>query len=223
MMQITNSYGRQLTQAEINAKSHREYVRGMWDEIGILQFNFLKDHGLKPDHCLLDVGCGALRGGIHFARYLNNGHYYGIDINPSLIEAGKKELQDAGLLPKQSHLLVNDKFEARQFGMRFDFAIAQSVFTHLPINDIVRCLAEICGVMKPDGVFFATFFEAPSAVHLNQITHPTGGVVTNFDKDPFHYAFSDFQWMARLAGMNVNLIGDWKHPRDQKMLAFQVL
>jgi ubiquinone/menaquinone biosynthesis C-methylase UbiE len=217
-----NAYGRQLTQAEIAAKAHRDFVGGLWDEIGLLQINFMKEHGLAPRHDLLDIGCGALRGGIQFIHYLDRGHYYGIDINPSLIEAGKKEIQEAGLMDKQAHLLVNGKFEAGQFGKCFDYAIAQSVFTHLPINHIVRCLAEMRKVLKPGGVFFATFFEAPSAVHLDRITHPLGGIVTNYDIDPFHYSFEEIEWMARAADMRVNLLGDWKHPRNQKMLAFGV-
>lgn len=56
-------FRRQLTESEIAQKVHRELVGGMWDEIGTLQFVFLRDHGLEPSQRLLDVGCGALRGG----------------------------------------------------------------------------------------------------------------------------------------------------------------
>jgi len=217
-----NAYGRQLTQIEIDAKAHRDLVGGLWDEIGVLQINFMKEHGLAPGHDLLDVGCGALRGGIHFMRYLDSGRYYGMDINQSLIEAGKNEIHVAGLIDKQAHLLVNAKFEAHLFGKCFDYAIAQSVFTHLPINHIVRCLAEMRKVLKPTGIFFATFFEAPSAAYLDQITHTSGGIVTNYDADPFHYSFAEFEWMAKVTNMQVNLIGDWNHPRNQKMLAFRI-
>lgn len=216
-----NAYGRQLTQANIDAKAHRNFVGGLWDEIGLLQLNFMKEQGLAPCHDLLDMGCGALRGGIHFIRYLDSGHYYGMDINPSLIEAGKEEIREAGLADKQAHLLVNAKFEAGLFGKCFDYAIAQSVFTHLPINHIVRCLTEMRKVLKPGGTFFATFFEAPAAAHLERIVHPPIGVVTNYDSDPYHYAFEEMEWMARTADMRVNLIGDWNHPRNQTMLAFR--
>ncbi len=216
-----NSYGRQLTQEEIDAKAHRNFVGGMWDEIGTLQVTFLKEQGLKPSHYLLDIGCGALRGGIHFVRYLDDSHYCGIDINASLIYAGEKELQEAGLIDKQPHLLVNSMFEVSLFGKRFDYAIAVSVFTHLPMNHIIRCLIETHKVLNSNGIFYATFFEAPSPAYLGQIKH-AGGVVTNYDTDPYHYSFKEFQWMARVAGMNVRLIGNWKHPRDQKMLSFSI-
>ena len=55
-------------------------VGGMWDEIGRLQFEFLRARGLKADHWLLDIGCGCLRGGIHAIKYLKTGNYYGFCI-----------------------------------------------------------------------------------------------------------------------------------------------
>jgi len=217
-----NSYGRQLTEVEIASNVHRDFVGGMWEELGRLQLDFLKQRGLKPDHCLLDVGCGALRGGIHFVRYLEAGHYCGLDVNASLIAAGKKELEKENLLAKSPRLLVNDKFEFGLFERTFDYAIATSVFTHLPMNHIIRCLAEVRKVLTPNAEFFATFFEAPSAVHLEPISHSAGGITTNYDRDPFHYCFQEFQWMARMAGMRIELIGEWGHPRNQRMLSFHL-
>ena len=75
-----------------NPNWHRRAVGGMWEEIGKLQFNFLVEQGLKPGHFLLDVGCGRLRGGIHFIRYLEPEHYFGIDISKVLLAAGRFEL-----------------------------------------------------------------------------------------------------------------------------------
>lgn len=214
-----NPYGRQLTAADIRAQAHREMVGGLWDEMGLLQLEFLKNQGLQPGEALLDVGCGALRGGIHFIRFLETGRYYGLDINASLIKAGELELKQAGLADKEPHLLVTDKFEARRFGRRFKYALAQSVFTHLPMNHIIRCLVETGRVLETDGRFFATFFEAPVSAHLVEITRP-GNFITHYDKDAFHYSMDEFKWMARAASLNVALIGDWQHPRDQKMLSF---
>ena len=219
---VYNAYGLQLTDTEISLNVHREFVGGMWDEIGVLQLNFLQQHGLMPDHHLLDVGCGALRGGVHFIRYLEAGHYCGIDINASLIAAGEKELEPENLLVKHPNLLVNEQFEFGRFGRTFDYAMAVSVFTHLPMNHIVRCLAEIRKALGNGGLFFATFFESPAAAHLEPITHTPGSVKTNYDKDPFHYSFEEFQWMAQIADMRVELTGEWDHPRDQRMLSFRL-
>ena len=156
-----NPYDRSLTVEEIRLGLHRDFVGGLWDELGRLQLEFLKRQGLQPTHSLLDVGCGALRGGVQFIDYLNPGLYYGVDINPSLIEAGRYELERVGLMEKRPALLADDSFAVGRFGQRFDCAIAQSVFTHVPMNHIVQCLVKVRDVLRPGCEFFATFFEAP--------------------------------------------------------------
>ena len=215
-----NVYGRQLSPAEIEEKEHRNLVGGLWEELGILQFNFLRDHGLQPHHRLVDLGCGALRGGLHFIRYLDPGHYYGIDINASLIEAGRRELDQENLGCKSPHLLVNDRFELASFATTFDCAIAVSVFTHLPMNHIVRCLAEVRKALRAEAHFYASYFEAPARAWLEPLQHSPGGVVTNYDADPYHYSFAEFESLAAIAQMKVERIGAWGHPRDQRMLSF---
>lgn len=217
-----NIYGQQLSDEEISAGLHRDLVGGMWEELGALQLDFMKEEGLLPSDAFLDVGCGSLRGGLRFIEYLNDGNYCGIDINQSLISAGKLELERAGLSAKQPRLLVDDNFAFERFATKFDFAIAQSVFSHLPMNHIVKCLVGISRVLKPHGEFFATFFEAPASAYTEPLSHEPGGVTTYFDRDPFHYSLDEFGWMAHNAGLSVRYIGEWGHPRDQKMLGFKL-
>jgi SAM-dependent methyltransferase len=215
-----NDYWRQSTADEIAAGQHKDFVGGMWDEIGDLQIGFLKARGLSPGHRLVDIGCGSLRGGVRCVSYLDRGNYYGLDINASLIEAGREELVRSGLTGKQPNLLVNDKFEMSRFGVSFDYAIAVSVFTHLYMNHIARCLVEARKVLKPGGKLFATFFESPSSLHVEPIAHDPKGVVPNYDADPFHYSFAGIERLAETAGLSAEHVGDWGHPRDQRMLCF---
>jgi len=215
-----NDYGRQLLPEEIEADEHREFVGGLWDELGLLQFEFLRSQGLQPHHRLIDVGCGALRGGIHFIRYLEPGGYHGIDVNASLIAAGERELKRAQLDGKGARLLVTNRFELGSFGTSFDFALAVSLFTHLPMNHIVRALCNVRGVLRPGAPFYASYFEAPGKACLQPLDHSRGGVVTHYDDDPYHYAFEEIQYLASIADMQVERIGEWGHPRDQMMLSF---
>ncbi|MFP7736361.1 class I SAM-dependent methyltransferase [Priestia aryabhattai] len=208
-----------LTKSEIEDNKHREVVGGLWEEIGKLQFDFLVSKGLKPEYSLLDVGCGALRGGIPFINYLNKGNYYGIDINQYLIEAGKRELEKAGLLDKQPNFLVNEGFQFDLFSRKFDFAIAQSVFTHLPLNVIHRCLVNIEKSLKKGGKFFVTFFESDDKFNLEGISQ-CRDVITFLDRDPYHYHYSVFPYLIEGLPLKIEYIGDWKHPRNQKMLCF---
>jgi SAM-dependent methyltransferase len=216
-----NPYGRQLTELEVHSGEHRNFVGGMWTEIGALQFEFLKHQGLKPGHRLLDIGCGCLRGGVHFVPYLDKDGYHGVDINASLIAAGMKELRaNPANLDKRPDLRVTDRFDLAQFGVQFDFALAHSVFTHLHANHIGRCLVEARRVLRPQGKFFATFFMAPTPLHLEPILHHPGEIVTHLDRDAYHYSFVEMEMLARFAGLSATLIGEWGHPRDQRMLCF---
>ncbi len=217
-----NAYGKELTNEDIDNNIHRNFVGGLWEELGQLQCDFLKKQGLQPAHRLLDIGCGCLRGGLHFINYLEAGNYYGLDINSSLIQAGLIEAEKAGLKDKRPHLLVNDKFKLDQFGADFDFMVSISLFTHLPMNNIIRCLSEARKHLKPGGSYFATFFAAPTSAYLDKLRHQPGGIVTHYDLDPFHYSFEELSWMAALSGLEARLIGDWNHPRDQQMAAFSV-
>jgi cyclopropane fatty-acyl-phospholipid synthase-like methyltransferase len=219
-MKGVNAYFKEFSKEEIRKKMHRNFVGGLWDELGSLQLEFLVDSGLKPGHKLLDVGCGSLRGGVRYIEYLQEGNYYGLDINNSLIEAGKIEVEEAGLLSKNPNLIVDDKFSFHRFGERFDFMVSVSVFTHLPMNIILRCLNMARDSLAPNGVYFTTFFQAPTSLHLEKIKHQPGEVVTNYDSDPFHYSIEELSYMATLAKLELQVVGDWGHPRGQKMAAF---
>lgn len=216
-----NPYGRELTWFGIKGQRHRGAVGGMWDEIGELQYQFVKKKGLSPQHRLLDVGCGCLRGGINFMKFLEKGNYYGFDVNESFIKAGKIEIKNKGLIDKEPNLLVNDNFDFDLYGESFDVALALSVFTHLPINNIIHCLLAIKTVLKDEGTFYATFFEAPEDGHIKPLQHTPGDIITYYNKNPYHYSFEELSWMADIAGMRVDKETDWKHPRNQKMVAFK--
>jgi SAM-dependent methyltransferase len=194
----------------------------LWDELGRLQFDYLVDRGLAPHHYLLDVGCGPLRGGVHFIRYLEPGHYYGVDKNaPVLEEAERLELPRHGLVEMRPTLVAMDDFGFGRLGRQFDYALAQSVFTHLPLNDIIRCLMEIEQALVPRGQFYATFFENERGKSNLDEVHQTAEVVTHFDRDFFHYDVGAFEWACEGTALSVEYLGDWDNPVNQKMLVFR--
>lgn len=208
---------------EVLAGNHRTIVGGLWDELGLLQINFLKTQGLRPEHTLLDIGCGCLRGGVHFIEYLLPGNYYGVDSNPSLLRAGRDiELNARGLLDKlpESNLLASDTFEFERLGGPFDFAWAQSLFTHLPANVIRLCLHQLKKVLGQDAKFYATFFEVPQDHPRDRHWKHPHGMMTHAWQDPYHYSVADFVTMCRESGWHLHYHGDWGHPRDQHMLVF---
>jgi SAM-dependent methyltransferase len=203
-------------------------VGGLWDTVGPLQFEFIVGGGLKPHHRLLDIGCGSLRGGAHFIDYLEPGGYYGIDAEEWLIQAGREQELKSGLEEaKRPTFLVRDDFDFSGFGTTFDFAIAQSVFTHLTFNSIHRALVNVARVLANGGVFYATFFEnTKGPTWLEPIVQWPGDEetthegVSRMDADPFHYEFEELEWLAGRAGLRATNIGDWGHPRNQRMAMF---
>lgn len=213
-----NHYWRQLPRLAVKLNRHRSFVGGLWDEVGELQSDFMISKGLTPDSTLLDVGCGALRGGVHFARYLADGNYHGIDINRSLLEAGIYELRKAGLDNDAVHLHCTDDFDATSFGIKFDFGISVSLITHLSANQIIYCFAQMRRVMHEHSRFYFTFFEVPNIVIPDSFQQPRGGVTTHFMSDPFHYTHEQIEFCARSAGLHPTIVGDWGHPRNQQML-----
>lgn len=216
----TFDYTKQLTPEMVQAGAHRRWVGGKWGRLGKLQLDFMIEQGLQPGHRLLDVGCGALRAGIHFTRYLEPGNYYGIDANESVIDAGYEVELPAklrGKLPRD-HLRATLRFDV-DFGVQFDYAVANSVFTHISLNHIRLCLHRLSKAMKPGAKFFATFFEAPDGFPLEDIVPgPRGGRFS--ERNPFWYYQDDLIWAAARGPWKFRYVGDWGHPVGQMMAEF---
>ena len=215
----TFDYARPLTEEELDRGWHRVWAGGKWDVMGPKQLEFLAGEGLLPAHRLLDVGCGPLRAGIHFAGYLEPGNYYGIELNGSLLDAGYEreltpELRDR--LPRD-HLRATDRFDC-DFGVAFDYAIAQSLFTHVSLNHIRLCLFRVAQRLTPEGRFYATFFEAPKGHPLDA---PLAGGRRWTERNAYFYYRRDLRWAARWAGCEMRYIGDWDHPAGQRMVEFR--
>jgi len=159
---------------------------------------------------------------VHFIRYLDAGNYIGVDIDQSLLDAGfEVELQAVRLqdkFPRQNLVCMKD-FEFEQLGCSVDFAIAQSVFTHLTFNRIRRCLERLASVTRIGGHFFATFFELPRDANASlSYIHNPGQIVTYDTSDPYHYKLADLFFAASGLPWEVRYIGDWHDPRGQHMV-----
>jgi len=198
----------------IRQLGHREYVGGLWAELGHLQFDFLCRAGLQPHHYLLDIACGSLRGGVHFIPYLESGHYLGIDKEEELIKAGvEHELGEEMLRLKRPRFVVSNNFEFDRFGMQPDFALAQSLFTHLPAPLIERCFRSLRQVVHARSVFYATFFLRSEDTEPANPDEP-------HDWGYFAYTREQMQIFGTLNGWSAHYIGDWNHPRSQKMVRY---
>ena len=197
----------------IAKKGHRGYVGGLWEEIGTLQFDFLLSKGLKPDSYLLDIACGSLRLGVKSIPYLERSHYLGIDKESGLVKAGLENELDPKLREeKQPIIVISDSFEFEKLGQKVDFAIAQSLFSHLPPSLIDLCFKKLYPWLEDDGVFYATFFETERKVHNPAKPH---------DHDIFAYTKDEMYGFGEINGFNADYIGNWNHPRNQVIVAYR--
>lgn len=145
---------------------------GDFKQIGDHFFRLFVEYGyLKPEHLVLDIGCGLGRMARPLTQYLKNGgEYWGIDIVKDAINWCNQEysprypnfhFQVSDIYNKVYNPLGQD--QAAEYKLpyedeSFDFVFLTSVFTHMFLPDINNYLAEISRVTKSGGISFITFF-----------------------------------------------------------------
>jgi SAM-dependent methyltransferase len=134
----------------------------LWDDLGAWQFELLVKMDLKPNHKLLDVGCGALRLGIHAIDYLDDDGYVGVDPFAPYIAMGRELTRKIGLT-KRFKLIESANFDFGANGPTYDYALAQSVLTHLSTEKNKMCVAAVAKVMRPGGQFIFTYLPGRSS------------------------------------------------------------
>lgn len=180
-------------------------IPALWNqpETGKILFDFMKSVGMKPHHKLLDIGCGPLRAGVHFVDYLDSGNYYGIDKNCEYLQFGNLMIEFLGI-DKEWTLKHDCDFDF-SFGVKFDYALAGSLFTHLSNNKISRCLINLKKALRKKGEFYATFFMVESDP-------------PKIAKNLFRYDFNVMRDLAKEASMSAELIGDFGHPNKRQSM-----
>ena len=166
MRRLVHKFRNSLTKLWGSEAARRHVLVGpahLWKEKRDFQFQFLTRNGLKPDHFLLDFGCGTLRGGIPLIEYLDTGRYFGFDVRPDVLAIGRDELRDAGLEHKAPALFSGARLPSAIPAGHFDFVWAFSVLIHLSDPVLEESLADLRRVLKPDGRFYANFDPRPIA------------------------------------------------------------
>lgn len=147
----------------------RDVGGGDFRKIGEDLAALLIRHGLRPDHRVLDIGCGVGRVAIPLTRYLTSGTYDGFDVVKRSIRWCRRNLTPAhpnfrfALADVYNSHYNRRGISASQYrfpyaGASFDFVFATSVFTHLDPAAARNYLREAQRVLRPGGTFLATFF-----------------------------------------------------------------
>lgn len=139
---------------------HRAFVGQpqRYDVAAASQFALLFLLGLREQHRVLDFGCGSLRLGRLLIPYLAPERYFGVEPETRLVKAGfAEELgQDARAL-KRPRFDDNADWRVDGFGERFDFIIAQSVFSHAGARPTAKGLKAFADALAPGGLIVANW------------------------------------------------------------------
>jgi SAM-dependent methyltransferase len=176
-----------------------------YDLIAAMTFNLLTTLGLRQHHSLLDVGCGSLRIGRLLIPYLNRGKYFGVEPNNWLVEAGiEQELgKDVVQIKRPTFFFSASPETVVQAKVSFDFALAQSIFSHCGLDLIRGWLSAISQSLADDGALVATFLPAQEDSTRTGWIYPE---CVNYQPETLEKAAAE-----------VNLrfeILNWKHPRQ---------
>jgi SAM-dependent methyltransferase len=145
---------------------------GVFQDVGLTTMGRLNMAGLRPEHDVLDVGCGVGRTARYLCDYLDAGaRYEGFDIMGPLIEWCQAEITPRfpnfrfTFLPLYNSAYLPDASLPSAAEVRFpypdgsfDFIFAHSVFTHMAPTAAANYLHEIGRVLRPRGISYSTWF-----------------------------------------------------------------
>jgi SAM-dependent methyltransferase len=130
--------------------------RGQFDEHRRFQIEMLKKQGLRPEHSLLELGCGPLTAAIPLIDYLDRSKYVGVDIRSSVLDMGWKEIGRAGLSAKNARLVCSSDFGSETIGgQQFDFVFSFSVLYHLSDDILGAYFSTVAKQLKLTGACIA--------------------------------------------------------------------
>jgi SAM-dependent methyltransferase len=176
-----------------------------YDLVAAMTFNLLTTLGLRQQHSLLDIGCGSLRIGRLLIPYLNRGKYFGVEPNEWLVDEGiRRELGETLVQIKRPTFFFSDSPDTiSQAKIAFDFALAQSIFSHCGLDLIKGWLSAISRSLAQDGALVATFLigEEDSA--------RTGWIYP----ECVNYRPGTLECAAKDVNLRFKIL-DWKHPRQ---------
>jgi SAM-dependent methyltransferase len=146
-----------------------------WEAGAAKAARYLRESGIKPAARVIDYGCGSLRIGAHFIRFLDSGNFVGLDVTQDFYKIGKTEIG--------THLL---QAKMPRFGVIAEDEIARSEAFGA---DLVYSNA-VCYQVHPEerGTYFS---------NLSRLAHKPGAQVMfncMLADEPVRYGHRSWAW-----------------------------
>ena len=223
MTKNENAYNTDVFLQEVVGKPDWKNDR-MWKEHQDMQIKFLMARGLSPSTVFLDLGCGPMRLGSSLIPLLDDGFYYGQDLNVKTIALGEEVLESYNVARSKPYkLAATNDFSLSFVDRPVDIAFSNSLFSHLTLNSIAMALISVKEVLAPKGLFYSTFFSVDSIKDWRQPANRNkwGREFFTYSlQDPFHYTFKMIQDLAKEVGYRATIDSSYNHP-TQTMVKFQ--
>lgn len=135
-----------------------------FEQAGREQLIALLAHGMNPESTVLEFGCGCLRIAYWLVRFLDPGHYCGLEPARGRVELGLQYLfYDEIRRIKQPRFEFNAHFDPSAFGMQFDYVLARSIWSHASKRQIGMMLDAFLRFARPDGVLLTSYLPTESS------------------------------------------------------------
>ncbi|MGF1465710.1 MAG: SAM-dependent methyltransferase [Sandaracinaceae bacterium] len=126
-----------------------------WEARGAYQVAVARELGLRPEHRLLEVGCGPGRASVHFAAFLSPERLVGFDQRPDYVQMAERAIAERGLEARGARFRWVQRFEMDDLGT-FDYALAFSVLNHCTWSERADFFERIPRHLAPGGRLLVT-------------------------------------------------------------------
>ncbi len=148
------------TGRRIRETSYKDAIGGgaeIWDSHGELQRDFLISQGLRPEHRLMEIGCGTGRLARKVVPYLNAAKYVGVDISRDALDVAERLSREEGWTNKHPLFAAGNVPN----GFQFDYVWSFSVMIHVPIEMCENLMRRAAGTMHKDSRFYWSYVPEP--------------------------------------------------------------